>query len=179
MTLALLLLLAAMAGDDRIGHMDETLEVAPDSWREVGLTLRQRAAEVDCHFEVVSGRSGVRVALMHKQEAERLRARLPHRLILGTGFDREGTLRALLPPGDYAVIIDNRLEGREPAQVHLVVTLAAPPQASDVRELSRGRRITVIALSLGFFGAVALYAGRKIRRALRERPPDQPPPFWM
>ena len=179
MILALLLALAAMQGGGRLGLVDETVSVPPGEWREIGFTLRQRGAEADCRFEVVSGRSGVRVILMRRSEIERLRARLPHKVLVSTGYDREGAFRFPLDTGDYGVVIDNQLEGREAAEVRLAIALSFIPPPGHAQELSSRRKGVVVAISLGTFAIIVLYAGWKLRGALLRRPPYQPPPFWM
>jgi hypothetical protein len=177
MPAALWLALTLLSGS--LPLLEETVEVPPGEWREVGITLRQRPAVVDCRFEVVSGRSGVRLALVPRSELERLRAQKRHRVLFTTGYSREGRFRVPAATGDYSLVIDNRLDGREPARVELAVALLFPPDAGQPRELPAARRNTVVAVSLAFFAAVAGYTLWKLRHALRDRPQEPPPPFWM
>ncbi len=158
MSWGLLLILALAPG--RLALIDETFEVPAGESRNVGLGLRQRAAVIDCRFEVVSGRSGVRVALREQKTS---------RLLASTAFEREGAFRVQVPAGDYALVLDNRLDPRQPAEVRITVTVAPPLPPARPRELSSGRRLVLVVASLLFFVAVGGYSLVKIRRALARR----------
>ncbi len=167
MSWALLLMLALAPG--RLALIDETFEVPAGEYRDIGLGLRQRPSVIDCRFEVVSGRSGVRVALLPKSELERMRAQKNPRLAASTAFEREGAFRVQVPAGDYALLLDNRLDPRQAAEVRVAVTVAPPVPPARPRELSSGRKLVIIAASLLFFFGVAAYSLLKIRRALARR----------
>ncbi|HVX65914.1 MAG TPA: hypothetical protein VHA11_04890 [Bryobacteraceae bacterium] len=155
--------------------LEDTLQVPAAAWRSFDLELKQRPAIIDCRFAVRGGGSGVRVAVMRRADLVRLREGQGHRVLAATSFEQGGTLRVPVPPGEYSLVLDNRMEGRGPAQVWVqasIVFAAGPPEA---RVLSPQRRAVVIAASLLFFFAVVLVTGRRLQRALAHRP--GPPPF--
>jgi len=169
-----LVLLAA--APDRITVMEETVRVERSSWRPVLLPVRRAPAMMECSFAVAAP-GKARLALMRMDDFRRLEAGKAHAVIASTGFERGSRFRVRLSaPGDYALVVDNRLEGRGPADVHLRVQVefAARPRA---RMLSRERRAAVVAVSLaGFFGIV-WWSSRKLLRAMRaQRTPGPPPP---
>jgi hypothetical protein len=170
MILALLLLLAAVP--DRVPVVEETIVVPAGDWRAIDLTLQQRPAIVECAFRVVRGKSGVRLALIPRDDLEHLQGGESHHVIAATAFERSGALRVRPPAlGEYALVVDNRMEGRTPAQVKLDVWLDFGALSEmPVRTLSTQRRIAVIAVTLVLFGAVAVFAGRRLQRAVRLRP---------
>lgn len=169
MILVLLMLFAAMP--ERVPVIEETIVVPPKDWRAIDLTLQQRAAVVECSFRVVHGKSGVRIALLPRDELERLESGQQERIIAATPVERSGALR-VRPPGlgEYALVVDNRLENR-PAEVKLDVWLDfGAASVAPVRTLSQRRRVTIVVLTLAVFGMVVVYAGRRLRRAVRFRP---------
>ena len=85
---------------------------------------------------------------------------------------REGGFRVAVSQGAYSLVVDNQLEGREPALVELSVDLVFTPAPSAPQVLSAQRRAVVVALSLAFFVVVSSYAAWKLRGALFGRPPD-------
>jgi hypothetical protein len=169
----LAMLLAAAAVPDRFVLMDETVQVPAASWRDYPIELRQRPALVECSFSVEGGGSGVRVALMQRAEVERLRAGQRHHVLAATGYERAQRFRFPVPAGDYSIVVDNRLEGRGPADVHLRVALAFTGPEPEAQVLSPARRASVVAASILFFLAVAFFAGRKLKKAVLDR---RPPP---
>jgi hypothetical protein len=160
MILALLLVLAAVPGGLEI--MDEMVEVPAGESRAFDLELRQRAAVVDANFSVESGGSGVRVGLMRRADAERLRQGQSHRVLAATGYERAGHLRYSAAADDYSLVIDNRLEGRGPAKVRVRVALVFSGAQGDPKELSTARRAVVIALSILFFAGTVLFTAKKV-----------------
>jgi hypothetical protein len=64
--------------------------------------------------------------------------------------------------GDYAISIENQSDDEMPATVRLSASLEFP----QVTELSPLRRLTVVAVSLGFFVGVVTFSARKIWRAV-------------
>jgi hypothetical protein len=173
------LLLALAAAPDRLVLMDETVEVPPARWRAFDLELRQRPARIDCNFAVVGGGSGVRVALLRREDLGRLHAGERHRELAATEYERAASLRYQASEGAYSLVVDNRLEGGEPAAVHVRVALVFANGMPEAMELPPGRKAVVIALSILFFAAVVFFAGRKLGPALFTRPPrNPPPPLW-
>ena len=159
--------------------MDETVEVPAAQWRAFDLELRQKPAMVTSNFAVVHGGSGVRMALLRRDDLDRLRAGERHRELAATEYERAASLRYPAREGAYSLVIDNRLEGREPASVHLRVALVFTDGMPAAIELPPGRKAAVIALSILFFALVVYFAGRKLGPALSKSPPrNPPPPLW-
>ncbi len=168
----ILLALLLVTAPGRVLLMHDVYSVPRDDWRYVEVRLKQQAATVDCDFRVLSGGSGVRVALVSRSDLERFRRGRSHDVLATTNFQRAGRLRFRTPgPGDYALVVDNRMEGRGPARVDLSLSLdfARPaPQASH--ELPPSRRWTVVALSVLVFLSISVWAGRKLMAAFRAAP---------
>lgn len=162
--IALALLLAAT----QVAMIDDIVRVPPAAWRGVDVTLRQRAATVECNFLVAEGRSGVRVMLLDRAEVSRMRDGRSFDTLAGTGYVRSGHFRVAVPrPSDYFVVVDNRMEGRDTAEVHLQVALVFDEGNLTVRQAPLSRRVAVIAGSLAFFFGVCLFAWRKLGPAMR------------
>jgi len=162
--IAVLALVAALA-QQRVLLVDEVVEVPASGWRTVEVALKQRPAIIDCRFTVVRGRSGVRLALLRREDAGRFRGGQPHRVLLSTAFESRGGFRYAPGLGDYSLLIDNRMEGRGPAAVRLEVTLVFPRGGEPlVRELSTGRRAVVIVVSLTVFAVIVWFAARRLLR---------------
>lgn len=167
-----MILLALLLAATQVAIIDDIVRVPPAQWRLVDVLLRQQAATVELSYVVTHGRSGVRVALMERSEVDRMRAGKSYSTVAGTTYNSEFTFRATVPrPGDYAIVVDNRMEGRDTAEVHLQVSLlfdqAGAVGGYRVREASTLRRAVVIVLSLAFFWAVCAYAWIKLGPAMR------------
>jgi hypothetical protein len=170
MILGLLLLL--VAGPERLILLDESVEVPARQWRAFDIELHQRPAIIDCKYRVESGGSGVRVALMRHADLDRFRDGARHSVLAATEFQRAGALHyGPGPAGDYSLVVDNRLEGRGSAHVHLVVSLTFVGAYPHALELSWQRRLVIILLTAAFMTAVVLFAVRRLRTALRKPGP--------
>lgn len=170
-----MILLALLAATAQVAIIDDIVRVPPSEWRMLDLLLRQQAATVELSYTVNQGRSGVRVALMERSEVDRMRSGKSFRTVAGTSFNQAFTFRATVPrPGDYAILVDNRMEGRDTAEVHLQVSLVFRQTSAvglvPVRFVSPARRAAVITLSLAFFFGVCAYAWVKLKPAFYPRP---------
>jgi len=157
------LLLAAATG--RVVLVDDVVRVPPNSSRAVDIALRQRPAILECSFSVIRGSPEVRVALVSREHARQFRPGQSRQIILSTPFQRTGGFRHASAIGEYLVVIDNHLSRGAAAEVQLTVAVLF----DQPRELSAQRRITVIVLSLLFLSAVAFFAARRLRGAIRTR----------
>lgn len=168
MKFALLLLL--LADPWRLTLLDETVEAPARGWEQIGIQLEQRPAVVECRYRVENGRS-VRVMFLERAQFERFERGLSHRVLAGAELGGSGAFR-FRPrrTGDYSVVIDNRLEGRGPARVHLNISLIFP--GAEARELSPERRAAVIAITIVVMGAIVWFAARRLKGALLGRRPD-------
>jgi hypothetical protein len=168
--LLLAILPAALPGASRVVLFDEIVKIPRSQWRGLTVNLQQRPATVEVEHLVVSGGSGVRVVLMSRHDVERFRQGRSHRVLAATRYLREATLRHLITrPGEYMVLLDNRIEGRGGAMVQLKVTLAYSPQHASFEPgtLSPGRRRTVVVVSLVGFAVIGCWSGWKLWNARR------------
>ncbi len=146
--------------------VEETVLVPPSGWRSFPIALRQRAAVIDCQFAVRRG-PPIRIWLLDQRELGRFHAGRTVHPVAITGYTHKGALRHLLGLGEYVLLVDNRLSGREPVEVHLRIALDfAVPQ---VREASPQRRAVVVALSLLFLLGVGFWFNRRLVPKLRAR----------
>lgn len=167
--IALLLVLATVTS--RVPLFDDTIRVPRSQWRAITVNLRQRPATIEVKFKVTSGRSGVRVVLMTKDDVQRFREGLSHRVLAQSAFQSEGTFRHLVAhPGQYQVLLDNRLEGRGPAEVRLDVALLFHEYTSfEPRTLPDAARRNVVAVSLLLFALAGGWSGWRVWRGFRAR----------
>ena len=79
---------------------------------------------------------------------ERLEAGQGYHTLAATAYQRSGGLAYWAEAGDYVVAVDNRLEGRGPADVRLRVWLVFESPAAPPRTLSPERRAVVEAAGI-------------------------------
>lgn len=162
----ILLALLLSAAANRIALLDEVVTVPAAQWRALDLHLKQQGATLDCAYKVRSG-SGVRLALMSVEDARRFEQGRSHRPLASTPFQRAGRFQAAIPiPGEYRLVLDNRLEGRGPAVLEVRAELTFG-EALGVRTLSPARRAAVVAASALFLAVVGAYSWRRLRGWLK------------
>jgi hypothetical protein len=164
--LACILLLAASS---KVELTDEVYQIPRNEWWWVEVNLRQKPAEVSATYEVKSGSRKVRVALMTRDDLERLNNDLPHGVLAVSEPGKSGRLAyRVRRRGDYVLLVDNRVDGSQPAAVHLRIALDfAEPAASDITQISPNRQLAVILMSFAFFAGIVTYSARKLWRARR------------
>ena len=164
----MLWLLATSPQDMRQTLMDEVYTIPASDWRYVPVVLKQPPVTLECEFKVLSGGT-VRVGLVNGQGLAAMRQGKRHATLATTSFVKGGRLSyEVLEPDEYAVIVDNGLEGRGAAQVQLRVALDFPGrQQPQARQLSPARRAVVAVISLAIFLGIVTYAGKKLRAAWR------------
>lgn len=140
---------------------EDTIDIPRGEWRSEDFGIKQ-AALVECAFHVAAG-GPVRVALLSRHQAERLRKGIGHEFVRGHMALKSGVLRLDVTPGEYEVIIQNDVEAR-PAQVDLRVWVAFPG-GQRVAVLAPARRIAIVGLSSALFLAIAVFAGSQLIRA--------------
>jgi len=163
--LAWILLFAAT----KVELVDEVYRIPPAEWRYVELDLRQKPAAVSASYDVPPGSPRVRVALMTRDDLERLRNDMPHGVIAVTAPAKSGSLvYRVRRPGDYVLVVDNRVDGGKPAAVHLRVALdfAAAPEP-EVTQISPQRQLAVIVMSCAFFVGVVTFSARRLWKAIK------------
>ncbi len=153
-----------LAASTRVDLVNEVYRIPPQEWRYVELGLNQRPARVFARYQVETGSQEVLVALMRREDLDRLREGLPHGVIDETTAGPAGSLAPRVRgQGEYVLVVDNR--GNTPAGVHLYVSLDfAVARGPEVGRLSRDRQVVVIVISfVAFFGIVTWSARRLLR----------------
>ena len=141
-----------------------TLPVPPSAWRSVPLRIEAHGTTIDCGFEVARGTPRVQVMILRVADADRFRQGRSFRPLYATGLESSYRFRYVFrEAGEYALVFDNRLEGRFPATVLFQVDSYVRGE-NGVRTLPVERRRAVVALSLLFFGAVLVYSARQFLR---------------
>lgn len=157
-----MLLLAASAGSETI---DEIHRVPAGDWkyREIALS---RPAQVSASYEVLSGSGKVRVALMLREDLERMSGDLDGAILVTpegrSGFFADRVRRR----GDYVVVLDNQ-DGRLPATVRLQVALNYAGRGADVGRLTPQRQALVVAISCVAFVGIVAFSARRLLRAMQ------------
>jgi hypothetical protein len=154
---------------------DDTVRVPRSQWRAVSVSLQQRPATIVVNYKVTAGKSGVRVVLMTREDVRRFRDGLSHRVLAQSAFLSEGSFRHMVTrPGEYQVLLDNRLEGRGPAEVRLSVSLLFHEYTSfEPRTLPERTKRQVVVLSLLLFTAAGGCSGWLVWRGFGRRPRNQ------
>ncbi|MEP7367625.1 MAG: hypothetical protein ABI972_30570 [Acidobacteriota bacterium] len=177
MIVALFLLFAAAS--ERVTLFDDVIKVPRSQWRAIRLDLQQRPATIEVSHEVLLGKSAVRVVLMTSEDVERFSKGQSHRVLAASPFTEEGNFRfSVTTPGNYQVLLDNRLEGRGASEVHVKISVAFNDKLSFApRELSGATRRQVVFWSLSGFAAICTLCGWALISAARSRktPPHDPP----
>ena len=166
----ILLALLLAAGQARLVLVDDVLVVPPSRWRSIDVLLKQRGALIECRYAVERGRSGVRVAFMTRADSERFDAGRSHRPLISLPYQETGSFQhPVTDPGEYRLVLDNRMEGRAPAIVRVQLTAVFGDPMLDIRRLPPERRDRVVLISLGLFSGVVLWAAWRIRLAAHRR----------
>ena len=176
--IALLLLLAA-APSEKVTLFDDVIKVPRSQWRAIRLDLQQRPATIEVAHEVLRGRSAVRVVLMTSEDVNRFGRGESHRVLAASPFTEKGNFRySVTLPGNYQVLLDNRLEGRGASEVKVKVDVAFDDRLSFApRELPAETRRRVVIWSLSAFAAICTVCGWVLLSAVRSRRtlPQDPP----
>jgi hypothetical protein len=159
-----MVLLAASAGSQLV---DEVHQIPAGDWKFREIHLHQQAARISASYEVLSGSSKMRLALMPREDLERMREDLPGS-IADTGEGRDGFLSdTLRRTGDYVVVLDNQ-SGKQAASVRLRIWLDfAPRRGTEPQQLAPQRRLTVVAISLALFFGIVSWSARRLLRAMK------------
>ncbi|HEV3199585.1 MAG TPA: hypothetical protein VGZ73_16895 [Bryobacteraceae bacterium] len=147
--------------------VDEVYQIPANDWRYVELGLNQKPAMVHAHYAVESGPPQVRLALMRREDVERLRAGLPHGVIEETEPAASGSFHPHpRGPGEYVVVVVNEADG--PASVRLKVWLDfAVRPGPEVIQLSTQRQLVVILLSFATFFGIVTWSARRLLRGIK------------
>lgn len=166
MPLAFLLLLA-LSG--RVDVVNEVYRIPAGEWRYVELPeLERNPAIVWAAFQVESREPAfVRLALLRREDLEKLRGGLPHGMMTASQEGRGGMMvYSVAQKGDYVVVVNNSSDRAAAVQLRIWLDFhSRGPLTPTV--LSPARRLTVLLLSLGTFCGIAAYAGWRIWRGVR------------
>ena len=164
-----LLLALVLLGAPRVQLVNDVFRVPAEDWRYVDFSLRPRAALVTAECRSAAGSAPVRIALLRREDLDRLRAGEAHSVIEATPVGLSNHLDYLLrEPGDYALVIDN--EERAPASVHLSVWLDFAQRPPALPQITPVRRMAVILISFAVFFLITGLTARKLLRALHSPP---------
>ena len=163
-----LALLFLVASSHSVDLVDEPYQIPANEWRYVEVSLKQQPALVSADFRVKSGSRNVRLALLHREDLQRLREDRPHGWLAETPTGDSGRLRYRVRyPGDYALIVDNR-DGDSPARIDLKVSLIfGAGHAPEVTQLSPGRQLAVILVSFAAFFGIVMWSARRLLRNIK------------
>jgi hypothetical protein len=162
-SLALLLLLASA----RVELVDQVYLVGADNWGYgPEIQLKQQPALVGVRFETENHTDRVRVALMRRDDMEKLRAGLPHGVVdVSRELAAGGLSYPVQAPDQYVIVIEN--PGSTPASVRVHVWLDFGSPRSTVTQLSPQRQFTVIAISFAVFFAIVSFSAHRLLKFVR------------
>jgi hypothetical protein len=102
--------------------------------------------------------------LLTRRDAERFNQGRSYHPLASTGFQNTARLRYEIDePGDYVLLLDNRLESGRTTDVSLKINLRDPPSIV-AGTVSPERRQVVITLSLLFFLGVVMFSARQFMK---------------
>ena len=171
-----MILLALLLGtlSNRLLMVDETVRIRPGEFTTFNLSLQQRPAVVDLAFKTQTPSPTVSVALLGPPDGL-VNTRERRQFLRAVSKESYGAFR--FPArrlGDYEILVDNRENKDKEAVVALKVTLGFnEPGTLRPETVSPERRLSIVAVSLAFFGAVVAWSGRKLLAAIESRKRDE------
>ena len=142
--------------------LDSTVTVPKSHWTAIKTDVPLAGTTVDCSIQVENDESKVDVILVTRKDAERFHVGRSFHPLYQTGFQSSARFRFTVDqPGEYVLLLDNRLEARHDTKVALKVDLWNPAQVHPVT-LSPQRRQVIIVSSILFFLGVVAFSARKI-----------------
>ena len=156
-----------MAASTSVDLVDEIYQIPASEWRYIEVNLKQRPALIQARYEMQSPSGLVRLALMRREDLDRLRAGLPHGVIDETAAGSSGSLVPhVRGPGDYVLVVDNPTDAA--ARVHLHVSLDFNVhRGPEVERLSSRRQLTVILISFAVFFGIVTWSARRLLRGIQ------------
>ena len=143
---------------------DGVVSVPASRWSAVDVPVTQAGTVIEATFSVPSGYTAVEAILVTRKDADRFNAGRSYHPLCRSGYQTEGKLRCEAEQkGDYVLLLDNRIEGRKPAEVSVRIDVREPASMIAVT-LPAQKRAVIIALSLLFFVAVVMYSARQFMR---------------
>ena len=156
-----------MAASTTVDLVDEVYQIPANEWRYVPVDLKQNPALVIARYEVQSPGGQVRLALLRRDDLERMRAGLPHGVMDESAPSSAGSLAPRVRgPGEFVLVVDNRAEAA--ASVHLRVSLDFNvSRGPEVTRLSPQRQLAVILISFAVFFGIVTWSARRLLRGIR------------
>jgi hypothetical protein len=145
--------------------VDELYQIPANEWRFVEVSLQQQPALVSADYRTDAGAKDLRLALLRREDLERLRDDRAYGRLAETDAGPAGHLR-FRPhdPGEYAIVVDNR-SGDRPVSVYLKVGLDFGEERNpEVTTLSPRRQLTVILISFAVFFGIVTWSARRLLR---------------
>jgi hypothetical protein len=117
-------------------------------------------------YEVVSGPPELRLALLRREDVEKLREGAPHSVIDVTPAGPRGRLHyQVRERGEYALVIDN--QGRAPASVRTRIWLDFGRRGPTVTQLSPRRQLVIVLISFAVFFGIVTFSARRLLKLVR------------
>jgi hypothetical protein len=148
--------------------MDDVHQIPAGDWKYVEIPLHNKPAQISAEYQVLSGSSRVRMALMLHQDLESMNSDPPGAILATPEGPRGLFTDRVRRFGDYVIVLDNR-GGRRSSSVRLRVNLDSTGDASDVGRLSPRRQAIVVAVSCVAFLGIVGFSARQLRRAIGAR----------
>ncbi len=144
--------------------VDSVVPVQPSSWRAIEVKVDKPGTTVECSYTVDGDTARVEAILVTRHDAERFNQGRSYHPLASTGFQTTGKLHFEIDePGDYVLLLDNRLESGRTTDVSLKIDLRDPPNIV-AGTVSPERRQVVITLSLLFFLGVVMFSARQFMK---------------
>ena len=144
--------------------VDSVVPVQPSSWRAIDVKIAKPGTTVECSYNVDQAAVRVEAILVTRHDSERFNQGRSYHPLASTGFQNAAKLRFEIDePGDYVLLLDNRLEGQRATDVSLKINLRDPPNIV-AGTVSPERRQVVITLSLLFFLGVVMFSARQFMK---------------
>ncbi len=142
--------------------LDHTVSVPAGKWLAIDVKVLHPGTTVDCSLEAEPDSARVDALLLTRADALRFHQGRSVKPLTETGFQNSSRIRhAVDRPGDYVLMIDNRLEGRTSTKVAVKIDLWSTNGVAPVTLPAR-KRYLVIASSVLFFLGVLMYSAKKL-----------------
>jgi hypothetical protein len=141
--------------------MNSVVTVPASRWIAIEVDVAKPATIVDATVEVEGSSAKVDALLMSRVDAERFNRGRSFHALNSTGFQSDSHLRyEIEQPGQYVLLLDNRLEGRSPTNVRVRLDLWSS-NVPLVRTVPPQKRRVIVVLSVVFFLTVAGFSLRQ------------------
>jgi hypothetical protein len=161
--IALLLAVGLEDAPRTVTIYDDEVKVGPAKIRTLEIPMLVEPARIVCSYEVMRGGSGVRLVLLRNEDAERWLRGEAHEVIASTGFAKQGAFsHRPAEPDHYVLVLDNRMEGRTAADVHLLVRVIQGDDSANTVSFADARKGKILVWS-----SLLLFAGIAVFSAVR------------